>query len=59
VLLDDIPTSVKEHEAIIRAIAAGDPGAAQGAVETNWRNASQRLAKVIADLGERGIWHVR
>jgi len=59
VLLDDIPTSVKEHEAIIRAIASGEPTAAQGAVETNWRNASQRLAKVIADLGERGIWHVR
>jgi DNA-binding GntR family transcriptional regulator len=59
VLLDELPTSVKEHEIIIRGIAAGDPEAAQRAVETNWRNASQRLARVIADLGERGLWHVR
>ena len=59
VLLDELPTSVKEHEIITRAIAAGDPDAAQSAVETNWRNASQRLATVIAELGERGIWHLR
>jgi DNA-binding GntR family transcriptional regulator len=59
VLLDELPTSVKEHEIITRGIAAGDPDAAQTAVETNWRNASQRLAKVIAELGERGMWHLR
>ena len=39
--------------------SSGDPDAAQRAVETNWRNASQRLATVIAELGERGIWHLR
>jgi len=59
VLLDELPTSVKEHEIIVRAIAAADPNAAQIAVETNWRNASQRLASVIAQLGERGLWHTR
>ena len=58
VLLDELPTSVKEHESITRGIAAGDPDAAQAAVETNWRNAAQRLALVIAQLGERGIWHL-
>jgi DNA-binding GntR family transcriptional regulator len=58
-LLDELPTSVKEHEIIIRGIASGDPDAAQDAVETNWRNASHRLATVIAELGERGIWHLR
>ena len=58
VLLDELPTSVKEHETIARGIAAGDPHAAQTAVETNWRNAAERLARVIADLGERGIWHL-
>jgi DNA-binding GntR family transcriptional regulator len=58
VLLDELPTSVKEHEIIVRTIAAGDPADAQRAVETNWRNASQRLAAVIAQLGERGAWHV-
>lgn len=57
-LVDELPTSVREHDAIIRAIARGDPAAAQGAVETNWRNAAARLTRVIAQLGERGIWPV-
>jgi DNA-binding GntR family transcriptional regulator len=56
VLLDELPTSVKEHEAIAAAIAKGDPSAAQHAVETNWHNAAARLAAVIAEHGERGIW---
>lgn len=58
-LVDELPTSVREHDAIIRAIAAGDPAAAQRAVETNWRNAADRLSRVIAQLGERGSWHAR
>ena len=57
VLLDELPTSVKEHEVIARAIAAGDATAAQQAVETNWRNASLRLSSVIEQLGERGVWY--
>ena len=56
VLLDELPTSVKEHEAIAAAIAKGDPAAAQHAVETNWHNAAIRLADVITEHGERGIW---
>lgn len=56
-LVDELPTSVKEHEVIVRAIAAGDAHAAQRAVETNWRNAAGRLSRVIAQLGERGSWH--
>jgi DNA-binding GntR family transcriptional regulator len=56
-MVDELATSVREHEAIVRAIAAGNPAAAQQAVETNWRNAGARLARVIAELGERGIWH--
>ena len=31
--------------------------AAQRAVETNWRNAAERLTQVIAQHGERGSWH--
>jgi len=57
-LVDELPTSVLEHDAIVRAIAKGDPAAAQRAVETNWRNAAERLARVIGELGERGIWPV-
>ena len=43
-------------------IAARDrdrrPRAAQHAVEMNWHNAAARLAQVIAEHGERGIWHL-
>ena len=38
-------------------IAAGDAVTAQHSVETNWRNAAERLSNVIAKLGERGSWH--
>ena len=58
VLLAELPTSVKEHEVITAAIAKGDPAAAQRAVETNWHNAANRLATVIAEHGERGSWHL-
>ena len=56
VLLDELPTSVKEHEGIAAAIAKGDPKSAQHAVEMNWHNAAARLAEVIAEHGERGHW---
>jgi len=55
-LLDEIHTSVEEHERIIEAIESGRADDAQVAVETNWRNAAHRLAKVIDWLGERGSW---
>lgn len=55
-LIDELPTSLKEHDAITRAIARGDPDAAQAAAETNWSNAATRLARVIGLQGERGIW---
>ncbi|MGH7620884.1 MAG: GntR family transcriptional regulator, partial [Gemmatimonadaceae bacterium] len=56
VLLDELPTSVKEHEVIASSIARGDPDAAQAAVETNWDNAATRLARIISQHGERGSW---
>jgi len=58
VLLDTLPTSVKEHDVIIAAIARGNADAAQRAVETNWRNAAVRLTRMIGQHGERGIWHL-
>lgn len=58
VLLDQVATSVREHEKIAASIARGDPDAAQHAVETNYRNAADRLAELITQLGERGSWHV-
>jgi DNA-binding GntR family transcriptional regulator len=58
VLLDELPMSVKEHEAIASAIAKGDRRGAQNAVEMNWQNAAVRLSNVIAEHGERGSWHL-
>lgn len=57
VLMRELATSVREHETIARAIAAGDRVAAQRAAETNWHNAATRLATVIGEHGERGNWH--
>ncbi len=55
-LVDEITTSVEEHDVIIQHIADGDPVAARQAVDANWSNAAVRLSKVIAALGERGRW---
>ncbi len=55
-LADRILTSVQEHEVIIAAIERGDPDAAQRAVQTNYRNAAQRLNEVIDAVGEWGSW---
>lgn len=53
-LMGEIAVSVSEHEEIIRAIESGDADAAQAATEVNWRNAADRLRRIIADAGERG-----
>ncbi|MBI4421359.1 MAG: GntR family transcriptional regulator [Gemmatimonadetes bacterium] len=55
-LVDQIMTSVLEHEDIIRRIQRGDAGGAERAVQTNWRNAAARLSRVIEAVGERGLW---
>ncbi|MGD8277084.1 MAG: GntR family transcriptional regulator [Gemmatimonadota bacterium] len=55
-LVDEIGTSVREHDVIIRAIEAGEPEFTQTAVRRNWRNAADRMGKVIEHLGERGAW---
>ncbi|MES3033731.1 MAG: GntR family transcriptional regulator [Gemmatimonadota bacterium] len=48
--------SVKEHDAITRAIRSGDADGAQRAVQANWRNAATRLGAMITTVGERGAW---
>jgi DNA-binding GntR family transcriptional regulator len=55
-LTTEIIVSTQEHDVIIDAIAAGDPATALRAVQTNWRNAAERLAKSITAIGERGVW---
>ena len=55
-LTSDIRASVAEHDAIIEAIEEGKVDDAQVAVQTNWRHAAERIAKVIEVAGERGSW---
>lgn len=55
-LLGEIGRSVDEHEAIIARIASGSSDGAQRAVQRNWRNAAERLERVIAVMGEHGSW---
>ncbi len=55
-ILEQLSLSVSEHREIIRAIEAGDPEAAERAVQMNWANGAERLARVIDTLGERGSW---
>lgn len=55
-LIDQIVTSVHEHEDIVRAIEAGDATAADAAMRNNWANAAARLARVIDTVGEQGAW---
>jgi len=52
----DGSASIDEHREIIGRIRRGDAEGAQHAVQTNWRNAAERLASVIEILGERGSW---
>lgn len=55
-LTGDIKASADEHDAMIDAIEEGRAADAQVAVETNWRHAAERLARVIDLAGERGSW---
>lgn len=55
-LARDLSPSVAEHTAIIRAFKSGNVDVAQHAVQTNWRNAAERLGHVISSVGERGQW---
>ncbi len=55
-LVDEIGTSVEEHEEIIEGIEMASPLRAQRAVEGNWSNAAVRLARVVRRVGEQGEW---
>lgn len=52
----DLSPSVAEHVSIIKAIKTGNADVAQHCVQTNWRNAAERLGSVITNMGERGQW---
>lgn len=51
-----VESSLAEHAVIVERIGAGDPEGAERAVKDNWRNAAERLARLIEKVGERGSW---
>lgn len=53
---DQLASSITEHNQIIDAIAAGDERNAERTLQANWEKGMERLAKMIAHLGERGSW---
>ncbi|HEY6089782.1 MAG TPA: GntR family transcriptional regulator [Gemmatimonadaceae bacterium] len=55
-LLDTVATAGTEHDVIVEAIRTGNSGAAQRAVQTNWRHAADRLVRAIDVMGEQGNW---
>lgn len=52
----DLTPSIAEHNTIIRAIKQGSADVAQHSVQSNWRNAAERLGNAITNMGERGQW---
>lgn len=55
-IMHDLHPSVAEHDEIIAAILAGDPARTERALQMNWENGCERLARVIEIFGERGSW---
>lgn len=55
-IINDLHTSVAEHNAIIDALEDGDHVRVETALQLNWRNGAARLGKVIDLFGERGTW---
>lgn len=55
-ITNQLTYSVKEHEEIIEALAAGDPDRLEKALQVNWERGCDRLTSVIEIFGERGNW---
>jgi DNA-binding GntR family transcriptional regulator len=55
-ILQDLHVSVAEHEAILRALVAGDADELERALQVNWAKGCERLGRVIDVFGERGSW---
>lgn len=55
-IVADMRSSCREHEAIIKAIAKGDPEATERALQVNWEKGAERLLSAIVRSGERGTW---
>ncbi len=54
--VDNLHSSLEEHDAIIASVLMGDPDGVEHALRTNWEKAAERLGQVIDIFGERGSW---
>ncbi|HEX7158838.1 MAG TPA: GntR family transcriptional regulator [Edaphobacter sp.] len=55
-IIRDLHLSVKEHDAIVRSIEAGDADNVEVGLQQNWLKGAERLGHVIDVFGERGSW---
>jgi DNA-binding GntR family transcriptional regulator len=55
-IIDNLHTSLEEHEAIIGRIAVGDEAGVERGLQLNWEMGAERLGQVIDIFGERGSW---
>ncbi len=53
---DDMKASCLEHDAIIESVSKGNGEDVERALQVNWENGAERLAKAIMKFGERGAW---
>lgn len=53
---EDVRMSLREHETLIERIDAADPEGAEEATRLNWQEAARRIAVLIEQDGERGLW---
>jgi DNA-binding GntR family transcriptional regulator len=55
-IINNLHSSLWEHDAIIASILAADPDAVERGLQLNWEMGAQRLGHVIDIFGERGSW---
>jgi DNA-binding GntR family transcriptional regulator len=55
-IINDLHTSVSEHNQIIEGLRKGDPAAVEVGLQNNWLKGAERLGQVIDIFGERGSW---
>src|SRR5262249_54767919 len=56
VIVHEFAQSLREHDAIVEAIRAGDADAAERPVLRKYRHGTERCQRVVAMIGERGTW---
>lgn len=55
-IINNLQSSLQEHDTIIVSVVAGDADAVERALIANWELGAERLGHVIDIFGERGSW---